>query len=69
MDSTLGRRVAARMLTGPAGSPDVELTTQAGRTEMGRMVYLTIYRGGRKVVYEIPLEEWSRLNRDATRTP
>lgn len=66
-DSTLSRKaVAARMTTGCDAEMDAQPGVDGGR---GRVVYLRIYENGRKAVYKIPLEEWSRLNRDAVKTP
>lgn len=59
--------VARRLLSKKIDA--VEMSTQPGILYGSRTVFLRIAEGGKKVVYEIPLEEWSRLNRDAIKTP
>jgi hypothetical protein len=77
-DSTLGMRaIVSRLLPRKGDNRLAEMEVQPGLsrgntvcTHPGeRVVYLRIYEGGRTAVYEIRLEEWSRLNRDALKTP
>lgn len=58
---------ATRLLS--KGDHDADVSAQPASRHGSRTVILRVTESGRKAVYEIPLAEWSRLNRDATRTP
>jgi hypothetical protein len=59
--------VANRLMAKKNGT--VEISTQPANLNGSRTVILRIAEDGRKAVYEIPLDEWSRLNRDAITLP
>lgn len=61
----VGRRLLAKAADGGL----VDFSAQPAQLHGSRTVLLRVAQNGRKVVYEIPPEEWSRLNRDATAHP
>ena len=68
-DPTIAIPATGSRLLARAGNRTAEISAQPAVLHGSRTVLIRIAEGGKKAVYEIPLEEWSRLHRDATRIP
>lgn len=69
-DATITSPAIGKRLASSKGRPDraAEISAQPAQLYGSRTVIIRIMENGKRTVYEIPLEEWSRLNRDATKT-
>ena len=68
-DATITMPAMATRLLPRAGRRDADISAQSAQFHGSRTVIIRIVENGKRAVYEIPLEEWSRLNRDATKLP
>jgi hypothetical protein len=69
-DCTLDKPVLASRRTKAGNKLPASFSAQVGVTLAdGPVVVLRIETGGRRQTFEIPLYEWSRLNRDALAKP